>query len=99
MSPRAHHSRGPASLVLCLPFTPDLYFYDGPSQAEITRSYQKSAVGFPAMQQLWTFGFHQCRWGYHNWSEVEDVVRNFENFGIPLETIWSEFRRCPLFPG
>lgn len=51
------------------------------------------------MQQLWTFGFHQCRWGYHNWSEVEDVVRNFENFGIPLETIWSEFRRCPLFPG
>jgi alpha-glucosidase len=79
--------------------TIDLYFYDGPSQAEITSSYQKSAVGLPAMQQLWTFGFHQCRWGYHNWSEVEDVVRNFENFGIPLETIWSEFRRCPLFPG
>ena len=52
------------------------------------------------MQQLWTFGFHQCRWGYRNWSQVEDVVSNFEKFGIPLETIWSEFSGVtPLVPG
>lgn len=70
--------------------TVDLYFYDGPSQAAITKSYQKSAVGLPAMQQLWAFGFHQCRWGYRNWSEVENVVSNFEKFGIPLETIWTD---------
>lgn len=40
------------------------------------------------MQQYFTFGFHQCRWGYSNWSVVEDVINNYEKFGIPLETIW-----------
>lgn len=66
----------------------DLTFYAGPTQAEVTRNYQVSTVSLPAMQQFFTFGFHQCRWGYHNWSEVEDVVANFEKFQIPLENMW-----------
>lgn len=66
----------------------DLYFYSGPSQPEVTKSYQKSTVGLPAMQQYFTFGFHQCRWGFNNWTEMEAVVANFEKFEIPLETIW-----------
>jgi alpha-glucosidase len=66
----------------------DLYFYAGPSQVEVTKSFQLTAAGLPAMQQYWTFGFHQCRWGYRNWTELEDVVVNYEKFGIPLETIW-----------
>ncbi|CAJ2499684.1 Uu.00g025370.m01.CDS01 [Anthostomella pinea] len=68
----------------------DLYFYEGPSQDEVTKSYQTSAVGLPAMQQYWTFGFHQCRWGYKNWSEVKDVVDSFAKHEIPLETIWND---------
>ena len=66
----------------------DLYFYAGPSQVGVTKSFQLTATGLPAMQQYWTLGFHQCRWGYHNWSEVEKVVLNYEKFGIPLEAIW-----------
>lgn len=54
----------------------------------MTKNYQVSTIGLPAMQQYWTLGFHQCRWGYSNWSEVEDVVANFDKFQIPLETIW-----------
>lgn len=68
----------------------DLYFYEGPTQDSVTKAYQKSAIGLPAMQQYWTFGYHQCRWGYNNWSEVESVVDNFAKFEIPLETIWSK---------
>jgi alpha-glucosidase len=68
----------------------DLYFFDGPSQPEVTRQYQVGAIGLPAMQQYWGFGFHQCRWGYKNWSETEDVVNNYRNYGIPLETIWND---------
>lgn len=41
----------------------DLYFYSGPSSHEITKSYQLSTVGLPAMQQYFTLGFHQCRVG------------------------------------
>ncbi|KAL1980272.1 hypothetical protein VTN96DRAFT_4416 [Rasamsonia emersonii] len=68
----------------------DLYFYAGPTQADVTRSYQTSTVGLPAMQQYFTLGYHQCRWGYRNWSELADVVANFEKFEIPLENIWSD---------
>ncbi|KAJ5107638.1 alpha-glucosidase precursor [Penicillium angulare] len=67
----------------------DLYFFAGPTQPKVTTSYLK-AVGLPAMQQYWTFGFHQCRWGYKSWQELEDVVGNYTQFGIPLETIWTD---------
>ncbi|KAJ9211489.1 CAZyme family GH31 [Paecilomyces variotii] len=68
----------------------DLYFYSGPTQADVTRSYQTSTVGLPTMQQYYTFGYHQCRWGYQNWSVMADVVSSFAKFQIPLETIWSD---------
>ncbi|GAB7356060.1 hypothetical protein MBLNU459_g6677t1 [Dothideomycetes sp. NU459] len=68
----------------------DLYFFDGPTQPEVTKQYQTGAIGLPAMQQYWSFGFHQCRWGYKNWTEVEAVVDSFAEFGIPLETIWND---------
>jgi alpha-glucosidase len=66
----------------------DLYFYAGPTQQEVTKSYQLSAVGLPAMQQYFTFGYHQCRWGYANWTELQEVVDSFAAFGLPLENIW-----------
>jgi alpha-glucosidase len=66
----------------------DLYFYSGPSQSEVTKSYLASAAGFPAMRQFFTFGYHQARWGYKGWSDLEEVVSNFEKFEIPLESLW-----------
>lgn len=66
----------------------DLYFLSGPSQPAVTMAYQQGAIGLPALQQYWAFGFHQCRWGYQNWSVVEEVVNTYEQFQIPLETIW-----------
>ncbi|GLA57182.1 hypothetical protein AtubIFM54640_003307 [Aspergillus tubingensis] len=68
----------------------DLTFYSGPNPADVTRQYLTSTVGLPAMQQYSTLGFHQCRWGYNNWSDLADVVANFEKFEIPLEYIWTD---------
>lgn len=67
----------------------DLTFYSGPSQVDVTKNYLTSTIGLPAMQQYFAFGYHQCRWGYQNWSVVENVVDNFEKAGIPLENMWS----------
>lgn len=70
--------------------TIDLYFFEGPTQDLVTKSYQTSAIGLPAMQQYWTFGYHHCRWGYQNWSDVQEVVENFAKNELPLETIWND---------
>lgn len=62
----------------------DLFFFEGPTQADVTKAYQTSAIGLPAMQQYWTFGYHQCRWGYRNWTEAREVVETMKKFDIPM---------------
>lgn len=68
----------------------DLFFYSGPNAETLVQSYQRTTVGYPAMQQYWTLGYHQCRWGYQNWTVLQDVIDNFKKFNIPLETIWTD---------
>ncbi|KIW19190.1 hypothetical protein PV08_03484 [Exophiala spinifera] len=67
----------------------DLYFFSGPSQPDVTQQYL-NVIGQPVLQNYWGFGFHQCRWGYENWTVTEGVVDNYAKFGIPLETIWND---------
>lgn len=68
----------------------DLYFYSGPRAKDVMQAYHQTTVGLPAMQQYWTLGFHQCRWGYESWAALQEVVDNFAKFEISLETIWSK---------
>ena len=70
--------------------TIDLYFYAGPTSESVLKSYQTSTIGLPAMQQYFTFGYHQCRWGYTGWDDLQSIVNSFAEFEIPLETIWSD---------
>jgi len=39
---------------------------------------------------FWSFGFHQCRWGYKNVEALQTVLSNYEKNGIPLDTIWND---------
>ncbi|KAL5596541.1 hypothetical protein BROUX41_006767 [Berkeleyomyces rouxiae] len=68
----------------------DLYFYAGPTAANVMAAYQRSAVGLPAMQQYWTFGYHQSRWGYKKWEDLQEVAQRMQDAGIWMETIWSD---------
>lgn len=70
--------------------TVDLYFYSGPSATDVIADYQISTIGLPAMQAYWVLGYSNCRWGYRNWTELQEVVDNFAKFEIPLETIWTD---------
>ncbi|KAG2733880.1 hypothetical protein G9P44_003405 [Scheffersomyces stipitis] len=67
----------------------DLYFFSGPDPKDVIQQYV-SEIGLPAFQPYWALGYHQCRWGYREIEDLEDVVTNFKNFNIPLETIWSD---------
>ncbi|KKK21334.1 putative alpha-glucosidase [Aspergillus rambellii] len=67
----------------------DFYFFTGATPKEASIQYSE-IVGLPAMQSYWTLGFHQCRYGYRDVFQVAEVVYNYSQAGIPLETMWTD---------
>lgn len=62
----------------------DFYFVAGPSPVDVSQQISE-VVGKPAMMAYWTFGFHQCRYGYRDVYQVAEVVYNYSQANIPLE--------------
>ncbi|OTB04024.1 glycoside hydrolase family 31 protein [Hypoxylon sp. CI-4A] len=67
----------------------DFYFVSGPSPTEVTQQYA-GIVGLPAMMPYWGYGFHNCRYGYQDAYELAEVVYNYSQAEIPLETMWTD---------
>ncbi|KAI0669390.1 alpha-glucosidase [Trametes maxima] len=69
----------------------DFYFLAGSENdpTEVTRQYAE-VVGLPAEVPYWSFGLHQCRFGYQNFVDVAGVISNYSAAGIPLETMWTD---------
>ncbi|KAK6950826.1 hypothetical protein Daesc_007353 [Daldinia eschscholtzii] len=67
----------------------DFYFLAGPSPSDVSRQYAE-VVGLPAMMSYWTFGFHQCKYGYWDVNYAAEVVANYSTANIPLETLWGD---------
>ncbi|KAK7746389.1 hypothetical protein SLS53_002348 [Cytospora paraplurivora] len=67
----------------------DFYFVAGPGPLDVARQYS-AVAGLPAMIPYWGLGFHQCRYGYQDVYDVAEVVYNYSQASIPLETMWTD---------
>ncbi|KAI3341136.1 glycosyl hydrolases family 31-domain-containing protein [Ustulina deusta] len=67
----------------------DLYFLAGPSPTDVSKQYAE-VVGLPAMMSYWTFGYHQCKYGWPDVQFEAEVVANYSAANIPLEVLWAD---------
>ncbi len=44
-------------------------------------------TGRPPMPPRWALGYHQCRWGYKDESEIRAIVEAFKGHGLPLSAV------------
>ncbi len=68
----------------------DFYFLSGESSKEVISQYQTQIVGTPFLQPYWTLGFGQNRWGYQNWTNLQDVIDGYADQRIQLEMIIND---------
>ncbi|EMC96216.1 glycoside hydrolase family 31 protein [Baudoinia panamericana UAMH 10762] len=68
----------------------DLYFLSGSTPKEVISQYQTGVVNTPYLPAYWHLGFHQVRWSYQNWSNLQDVVDAYAAQNIQLEGIMND---------
>ncbi len=64
----------------------DYYYIAGNSLAEVLKGYTY-LTGTCPLPQKWTLGYHQSRWGYVTWEDVEEVASGLRDNDIPCDVI------------
>lgn len=68
---------------------PDVYFIVGKDAKEVTRKLQR-LCGITPMPPLWALGNHQCRFGYRDLADLEELDEKFDEYEIPCDGLWLD---------
>lgn len=67
----------------------DLFVFTGGSAPTVLDSYARVA-GTTALPQLFSLGYHQCRWNYKDEADVKAVDSGFDTHEIPYDVLWLD---------
>ncbi|KAJ8921961.1 hypothetical protein NQ315_008595 [Exocentrus adspersus] len=84
-----YNGDNPSAYFMAESGTLDLFVMVGPTPKEIVRQFT-NLTGIAHLPQLWTLGYHQCRYSYQSQEDVKDVVANMDNHDFPMDAIWLD---------
>ena len=64
----------------------DLYFFVGPTPAEVVRQYTE-LIGRPFLPPYWSLGFQLCKYGYKTSAQTRAVWERNRAAGIPYVSL------------
>eukprot|EP01132_Coremiostelium_polycephalum_P008341 gene8341-10246_t len=67
----------------------DVFILAGPTPARLFKQYGY-LTGTTALPQMFSLGYHQCRWNYKDEADVKAVDQGFDQFNIPYDVIWLD---------
>lgn len=67
----------------------DVFVMLGPTPKDMNRQYGE-LTGTTQLPQMFSIGYHQCRWNYITDEDVRDVDRKFDRHNIPYDVIWLD---------
>lgn len=67
----------------------DFYIIEGEGIKDIVRQFRK-IIGQSYIPPRWAFGYQQCRWSYMNEDAIREVVKGYEDSGIPLTAVYMD---------
>ncbi|XP_051012796.1 sucrase-isomaltase, intestinal [Acomys russatus] len=67
----------------------DFYMFLGPTPEVVTMQYHE-VIGYPVMPPYWALGFHLCRYGYRNTSEIKQLYEDMVAAQIPYDVQYTD---------
>lgn len=67
----------------------DVYLITGTDVKNIVKQF-RTMIGRSYIPPLWAFGYGQSRWGYMNETDVREVVKNYRENQIPLDSVYLD---------
>lgn len=64
----------------------DIYIIEGDDEKSIVKEFRQ-LIGRSYVAPKWAFGYSQSRWSYMNKEEVREVVKNYRENHIPLDSV------------